>query len=519
MMPKMGRININFRRFSESTVSRYALSKVKETPKVNEEKEPCLCLEERCLVKPQCGCPKIVVVGGGLAGLSAAERLCHCGLCDVTVLEATNRLGGQITSCWLGDSAVELGCGYVTGGMNISNPLFSLALALSEGEVDRIFKVLDPEPTLFLTSDGSPINDYEAEDLLFQHIIKEATYLSEKTSLLHFLTLRINQELLNYPEEDRYIAERVLFGMVNELKGSWGGDLNNVSASMIGMSKNIPGPSVIVPAGLLSLLAPVISVVPFHRIFLEKEVVKIEWKGELSRCDPRAQVYTSDFSCYDADYVIVTLPLGVMKEKCTNLFHPPLPKNKLDAINVMGNGVRNKVFLEYAEPWWGGAGCSIRLGLSSNEIAENGDWTRGIYKIMASSRSVMEIGIVGNEALMLEQCSEEEIALEVTRFFRRLLCDNTIPFPNHIIVGRWGTNSYCRGSTMYLTMNTTEDHLEEMKTSVPEDPVPVLFFAGDSTDSVYFNSVVGARLSGLREAEKILELTRKFNGPPRTTKQ
>lgn len=474
------------------------MSKLKEKPKGKQEEEQGFHLEDKSCVKPKCGCPKIVVVGGGLAGLSAAERLCHCGLCDVTLLEASNRLGGRITSCWLGDAAVELGCGSISGGLSISNPLFSLAMAVGEGEVDRVFKVRRQLPTLFLTTDGNPIKEYAAEDLLFKHLMMEAVNLGEKTSLLHFLILRINQELLNYPEHERYDAERVLFGMVNELKGQWGGDLSNVSAHMVAMKKSFPGQTVWVPTGMLSLLAPIANVIPFHRVLLEKEVVKIEWNPELKSpgAGPegtRAKVYTSDYSCYDADYVIITLPLGVMKDKSATIFQPSLPKNKTSAINALGNGVFNKVFMEYAEPWWGGDGYQIRLGLSPNEIAENGDWTRGIFLIRASSRSVMKIGIVGNEALMLEQCSEEEIAMEVTRFFRKLLCDNTIPFPHHIIVGRWGTNPYCKGSNMFMTVNTTEEHLEEMKTSVPEEATPVLFFAGDATDPMYFNNIAGAR--------------------------
>lgn len=114
------------------------------------------------------------------------------------------RLGGRMMSCWLGDMTVELGCGAVGGGMSISNPLFSLALAAGEGEIDKIFMDRGPDPTIFLTSEGSAIKDFAAEELLFQYILKEAKALGpEKTSLLHFLCLRIHQELLNYPEDER----------------------------------------------------------------------------------------------------------------------------------------------------------------------------------------------------------------------------------------------------------------------------------------------------------------------------
>ena len=40
--------------------------------------------------------PKILIIGGGMAGISAAKHLIQCGLKDVTILEAKERLGGRI---------------------------------------------------------------------------------------------------------------------------------------------------------------------------------------------------------------------------------------------------------------------------------------------------------------------------------------------------------------------------------------------------------------------------------------
>ena len=40
--------------------------------------------------------PKIVIIGAGIAGISAAKILFDHGMRNVTILEATNRIGGRI---------------------------------------------------------------------------------------------------------------------------------------------------------------------------------------------------------------------------------------------------------------------------------------------------------------------------------------------------------------------------------------------------------------------------------------
>lgn len=55
---------------------------------------------------------RVVVVGAGLAGLSAAESLARGGA-DVVVLEATERVGGRVRTVALGDHVVETGAEWV----------------------------------------------------------------------------------------------------------------------------------------------------------------------------------------------------------------------------------------------------------------------------------------------------------------------------------------------------------------------------------------------------------------------
>ncbi|CAH1274053.1 SMOX [Branchiostoma lanceolatum] len=70
--------------------------------------------------------PQIVIVGAGIAGLSAAVELTKAGFTDVTVLEAMDRPGGRAhTVTALGIENLELGATWLHGDKD--NPLYTLA--------------------------------------------------------------------------------------------------------------------------------------------------------------------------------------------------------------------------------------------------------------------------------------------------------------------------------------------------------------------------------------------------------
>lgn len=59
-----------------------------------------------------------------------------------------------------------------------------------------------------------------------------------------------------------------------------------------------------------------------------KEVVKIYWSGD------RAEIICADNSHFKADFVILTVSLGVLKNVYSELFEPELPEYKIKAIKV-----------------------------------------------------------------------------------------------------------------------------------------------------------------------------------------
>ena len=74
---------------------------------------------------------------------------------------------------------------------------------------------------------------------------------------------------------------------------------------------------------------------------LNTTVTSIHW-GSSSR----VRIVMSNERLVEADHVILTVSLGVLKSGVAGgLFSPPLPARKQEAVDAIGFGLMNKIFL------------------------------------------------------------------------------------------------------------------------------------------------------------------------------
>jgi polyamine oxidase len=67
---------------------------------------------------------KVVILGGGVSGISAALNLTDAGVTDFLMLEARDELGGRAQNAPFAGTKVELGCNWVQGlGTNPINEM------------------------------------------------------------------------------------------------------------------------------------------------------------------------------------------------------------------------------------------------------------------------------------------------------------------------------------------------------------------------------------------------------------
>ncbi|KAF5298429.1 hypothetical protein FQR65_LT01207 [Abscondita terminalis] len=489
--------------------------------KSDENNEVCTIAD--CMVDPCKPEPSIVIIGAGIAGLSAAHRLTQCGISNFTLLEATERPGGRIHSCWLGDVIAEMGAEFIEGCC-MANPVYNLAC--QEGLLKPPSKRVDPARLLFCTSDGravdipTSISAYHT----FQHIEHQAMLLFSMTggrghgSLMNFFQLRIQQELLHFPEEQRYDAARVMYGLTNTIRTRIGEDLNQVSADNYGSLITIPGGAVKIPLGYVGVLSPLLRDLPDCAIKYCKPVDNIRW-GAIQQGGPRAVVRCCDGEEFCSDYVIVTVSLGVLKQHADKLFCPTLPAEKMEAIYNLGYGQVNKIFMDYARPFWIWSEGGLRFAWSADELAHRSDWTKGLSVVeeVEGSKHVLCAYVSGSEAKQMEQATDEEVAAGVTNVLRQFTGDASLPFPNAILRSKWSNDPYFYGAYSFMSLSSTVGHQCDLSSPLPGpcEPVPpILLFAGEATCTGHYSTVHGARLSGIREAERIIQLTKRHGGPP-----
>ncbi|KAI0547423.1 Sec1-like protein [Xylaria curta] len=220
-----------------------------------------------------------------------------------------------------------------------------------------------------------------------------------------------------------------------------------------------------------------------------------------------ALVECEDGSVIEADYVVSTIPLGVLKHESVE-FQPPLPKPKAEAIGRLGFGILNKIILVYDHAFWDTDadifGC-LRAPLSRHSLkqgeyaSQRGRFFQWFNVSNTSGIPVLVALMAGDAGFDTEHSKNDELVTEATEVLRHVF-GTKVPQPVHSIVTRWGSDRFARGSYSSAGPNM---HVDDYQTMA--QPVGNLFFAGEHTTNTHPATVHGAYLSGLRAASEVLD--------------
>lgn len=424
------------------------------------------CVEENAIQKVG-----ILIIGAGMAGLSAANHLIKNGISDFKILEARSRIGGRIIGINVGNQNVELGANWIHGVLG--NPMYELAMA--NGLID-IINIPKPHKVIAVTKDGKqvPFNIlqeiYEAyvcflrrceEYFLSQYLPPpDINSVGEHIGLETAMYLNKISDL-----EDRKLRQLIFDCLLKRETCITGcHSMHEIDLLELGSYTELQGGNIVLPAGYSAILGPVSKHIPSDKILLNTPVSLIKWAdkpieeydeetGDESDHSGKTVIYETELATHAlpkpvevtctngqtfiADHVICTIPLGVLKEFANTMFSPKLPTYKQEAIEHLLYGTVDKIFLEYDRPFLNPNISEVMLLWDDDSNNDNSDlknnWYKKIYSFSKLSETILLGWISGKEAEYMETLPNNLIAEQCTKILRSFLNDPFVPKPKQCI--------------------------------------------------------------------------------------
>ncbi|KAL6839825.1 hypothetical protein ACP4OV_029635 [Aristida adscensionis] len=508
--------------------------------------------------------PRVVIVGAGVAGLTAARRLCGAGgdRFEVTVVEAGARAGGRVLTSEFAGHRVEMGATWVQGV--VGSPVY--ALARDAGALDGPpgggggfilpYERMDGFPDRVLTvAEGGEVVDADRVAGPVEELYRgmmEAARAGEASGgggVAEYLRrgLRAYQAARPAGSKDLEEVEEALLTMhINrERTDTSADDLGDLDLAAEGEYRDFPGDHVTIPGGYSRVVEHLVAALPPGTVRLGLRLRRLDW-GET----PVRLHFADGAGTLTADHVILTVSLGVLKASIGKdasaagaiTFDPPLPQFKRDALSRLGFGVVNKLFMEVEtvavpepEDAGGGGGGGERLTKSPpppefpflhmafrGHVSKLPWWMRGTESIcpVHAGSSVALAWFAGREAAHLESLPDDEVIRGV-----HATLDSFLPGPRRdgataptsrwrvtrVKRSRWATDPLFLGSYSYVAVGSSGEDLDLMAEPLPaagERAPPRVLFAGEATHRTHYSTTHAAYLSGVREADRLLQLYR-----------
>lgn len=424
----------------------------------------------------------VLVIGAGAAGLAAASTLRAEGV-DVRVLEARERIGGRIhTSHAWADLPVDLGALWIHGSED--NPLVELA-----EHADTPLVVCDLERMALYWHDGEPLSDDDLT-LLDEHWseltanVDQVRVLIDEAGDADIALGDVLEDWLDELEVAGAELQLLAWAVNTEWEHECTADVADLSLLCFDAMDAFDGDDLLLPRGYVSLLEPIARGLD---VSAGQVVERISWSEQ----GVSVQVAGQD-APLQGSAVICTLPLGVLKADAV-AFEPTLPREKQRAIERLGVGHVNRVWLRFTEVFWD-ADAHLLSVVSLNK----GKWMEWLNAAPHTGQPVL-VGLnAADMAREMDGWSEAEIIESAMSTLRGIYPD--APEPLAVQISRWSADPFAQGAGVYFATGSTPDDIEALAAPVGS----TLFFAGEATHIDYPATVHGAWLSGQRAAEELL---------------
>ncbi|XP_069035008.1 amine oxidase [flavin-containing] [Lepisosteus oculatus] len=445
----------------------------------------------------------VIVIGGGISGLTAAKLLVESGLNPV-VLEARNRVGGRTFT------VQNKPCQYVDLGGAYVGPTQNRILRVAKEMGVKTYKVNEQENLVHYVKGKSypfkgpfppmwnPLalmdynNLWRTMDKMGQEIPREAPWRAPHAEEWDKMTMKELFDKLCWTRVARQFAN--LFVNVNvtsephEVSALWflwyvkqcGGTMRIFSTTNGGQERKFMGGSQQISDRLKDWLG--------DRVKLERAVCRIDQSGD------RVVVETLGQEKYEAKYAIIATAPGLNLKMH---FNPPLPPLRNQLIHRVPTGSVIKCMVYYSENFWRKKGYCGSMVIEEEEAPIG--LTLDDTKPDGTSPAIMGF-ILARKARRLAGLTKEERKKKICEIYAKVLGSEEALHPVHYEEKNWAEEEYSGGCyTVYFPPGILTQFGKVLR-----EPVGKLFFAGTETATEWSGYMEGAVQAGERAAREIL---------------
>jgi len=481
-------------------------------------------LEEQLAAKTP---PKktVIIIGAGFAGLAAARDLVEKGF-SVIILEGLDRIGGRAwtfrasslerASANTEDYNFEFGAQWLHGTEGHPLHLVARDFKLLEGKVrhPNVFRAR------FMRTSGKPVDEARVTKVLdwLDEITEEVAHEIDGSVWKHGLKdldAFYRQRLEEKKRAEVGLARDADLEELDEELLRWKNLFDNVVTSADSGAEvsldafheyhHLQGENTQIPQGYQKVAHLLAERLPEGTVRLNHTVSKIIYHPD-GKAFPR--VVCTNGAEFEAEHVICTLPLGVLKSEEQSLFDPPLPQAKRSAVGRLGFGVVDKLYLEFDQNYDShrqGGFCLLWPPAPDTSSFTPRPWYRSIFGFYLVSTNSMVCWLSGEGARQMERTPEEELIRDLHKLLQEFL-DPQAPAPRRILRANWFQNELFRGSYTYVSTSSSGADIETLAEPICESTsgVPRLLFAGEATHRHFYSTTHGAFSTGEREAQRIV---------------
>ncbi len=334
------------------------------------------------------GGQRMAVIGAGIAGAAAAKALADAGF-QVIVLEGRDRVGGRTATLTSPEWPVPLDLGA------------SWVHDITASDLLQLVRVAGVDTAPFDYDDVRLRREDSSADINTRGMSTDAAqetsiaWAEEQDADVSYADALRESDALDEVEVGRAglsAAEVLDLSLTTDVENEYGASAGQLSAWW-GQEEGSDGDDHLVLGGYQRVVEGLLNGIDVR---LNSRITRVAYGST------GIDIFVADGSSLNVDRVIVTVPLGVLKAGSVT-FDPPLPGGHTQAIERLGMGVLEKLWLRFDTPFWAGDPAQFMVAAGSRAWSE---WVN-LHPFIGEP---LLMGLVGGEtAAGLSQLSDQDV--------------------------------------------------------------------------------------------------------------